>query len=522
MNNAMILGGHMINRITKAVGALALAFGAMGAASAIAQDKSDTLRVAMYVQATTMGDVYGKNYIWPHMYWWEGSYDSFVRVDDKGRTLPFAVESWKNINPTTWQITFRDDITFWNGKKNTAENIGKTMDFLLNSETGPSAGVLRASKLASYRVIGPQTLEIVTPKPDPIFIPKLAAFYVVDMDTFLDLGAGEFSTQPMASGPFKITSWTDQEQRSVAFDKSWRPAKVGNMSILNVPEAATRVAALQSGEVDVAFNLGPDDVPRVRASGHTAAVESAPFVASMGLFTEDFANKWNGKPPFADRRVRQAANYALNKEVMVKELLGGMGKPASQPAVPTTFGYNDALKPYPYDPEKAKRLLAEAGYPNGFDILMETSGVYGAAGDVFQVMASDLAAVGINVTINVMPFAERSKRFYGNSWKGDITSFTSFFSPPQDGSIPFSVYGCDLPNTFTCIPKLTPLIQAQANELDPDKRLKILQDLMRLANEEAMALYLFEGFDITGISKRVAGYKNWNKVIHYENMSITN
>ncbi|MDA0260711.1 MAG: ABC transporter substrate-binding protein [Proteobacteria bacterium] len=511
-----------MNKLLKAISALALISGVMSAGGAIAQDKSDTIRVAMYTQASTRGDVYGKNYIWPHMYWWEGSYDSFVRVDDKGRTLPFAVKSWKNINPTTWQITFRDDITFWNGKKNTAENIGKTMNYLLNTDAGRAAGVLRASKLASYRVVGPQTLEIVTPKPDPIFMPKLAAFYVVDMAAFEDLGIGEFSKRPVASGPFEITSWSDQEQHSKAFAASWRPAKAKNMVIIEVPEAATRLAALQSGEVDIAFNLSPDHVPVVRAAGHTAAVESAPFVASMGLFTVDFANKWGGKPPFADKRVRQAANYALNKDAMVGQLLGGLGKPASQPAVPTTFGYNSDLKPYPYDPEKAKRLLAEAGYPNGFDILMETSGVFGAAGDIFQVMASDLAKVGINVTINVMPFSERTKLFNGNSWKGDITSFTSFFSPPQDASIPFSVYGCDLPNTFTCIPKLTPLIKAQANEMDPEKRLEILKELMKLSNEEALALYLFEGFDITGVSKRIAGYKNWNKVIHYENMSIIN
>lgn len=487
-------------------------------------DMKDTMVVAMYQQAGTLGDVYGKNYIWPHMYWWEGSYDSYVRVDDKGRTLPFAVKSWENINPTTWRITFRDDIVFWNGKKNDANNIGKTFDYLLNSDAGKAAGVLRASKIASYRVVGPQTVEVVTPKPDPIFVPKLAAFYVIDMDAFLDMGVADFAVNPVASGPFRITSWSDQEQTSVRFDQSWRPAKIKNMRILNVPEAATRVAALETGEIDIAYNLGPDDAPRVRAAGHQVMVEPSPFVASMGLFTVDFADKWgdspSGKPPFADKRVRQAANYALNKEAMVDQLLGGMAQPASQPAVPTTFGYNPDLKPYPYDPEKAKQLLAEAGYPNGFDILMETSAVYGAARDIFQVMATDLGRVGIRLTINVMPFAERSKRFNGNSWEGDITSFTSFFSPPQDASIPFSVYGCNLPNEFTCIPKMTPLIEAQAQEMDPDKRLKILQELMRMSNEEALALFLFEGFDITGVSKRVSGYKNWNKVIHYENMTI--
>ncbi|MBM3504180.1 MAG: ABC transporter substrate-binding protein [Alphaproteobacteria bacterium] len=489
-------------------------------APAQSQDARETLRVAMYTQTNTLGHVYGPNYIWPHMYWWEGSYDAFVRVDDKGQVQPFAIERWENVNPTTWRVTFRNNVTFWNGRTNDAANIGKIFEYLM-TETGKAAGVLRAAKFSAYKVVGPQTLELVTPEPDPIFIPKLAAFYVIDMAAFNEMGVTDFSVKPVASGPFRVTKWDNQEQTSVAFDKSWRPAKIKNMRILHVPEAATRLASLQAGEIDVAYNMGPDDVPRIRAAGHTAAIESAPFVASIGLFTVDFAKKWpNGKTPFADKRVRQAANLALNKDALVGQLLGGLGKAAGQPAVPSTFGYNPDVKPYPFDPERAKRLLAEAGYGSGVNLLMETSAVFGAAGDVFQVIASDLGKVGFNVTVQVLPFAERSRKFFGNSWAGDLTSFTSFFSPPQDASIPFSVFGCDLPNTFTCIPELTPLIQAQAKEMDRGKRLAQLQELMKRANEEALALYLFEGFDITGIAKRVGGYKNWNKAIHYESMTI--
>jgi peptide/nickel transport system substrate-binding protein len=402
---------------------------------------------------------------------------------------------------------------------NDGANIGKTFDFLA-TETGKAAGVLRAAKIAGHKVTGPQTLELTTPEPDPIFVPKLAAFYVIDMQAFNDQGVADFTVKPMASGPFRVVSWDNQEQKATAFDKSWRPALVKNLRILHVPEGAARLAAVLSGEVDLAYNLAPDDVPRIRAAGHTAAIESAPFVASLGLFTVDFAKKWNGKPPFADKRVRQAANYALNKEAMVGQLLGGLAKAASQPAVPSTFGYNPNVRPYSFDPERAKRLLAEAGYPNGFSVLMETSSVFGAAGDVFQVIANDLGRVGIKVEVQVIPFAERSKKFFGNSWSGDLTSFTSFFSPPQDASIPFSVFGCDLPNTFTCIPELNHLVAAQAKEMDRNKRQAILQELMQKSNEEALALYLFEGFDITGVSKRVKGYKNWNKVIHYEAMSV--
>ncbi|MSO64457.1 MAG: ABC transporter substrate-binding protein [Alphaproteobacteria bacterium] len=491
------------------------------AAPAAAQDAPDTLRVAMYQNSLTLGNVYGLNYIWPHMYWWEGSYDSFVRVDDHGQVLPFAAEKWENVDAKTWRVTFRKDVTFWSGRPNDAANVVKAFDYL-HTDVGKTAGIMRNMQLASYKAVDSHTVEFVTRDLDPLFIPKLAAFYVIDMAAFADLGVKDFAVKPVASGPFRIVSWTDQEQVSTAFDKSWRPAKTKNMRLLNVPEAATRLAALSAGQLDIAFNMAPDDVPRIRAAGHVAAVEGAPFAAQIGLFTVDFAKKWGGKAPFADRRVRQAVNYAVNKDAMVNQLLGGHGKPAGQPAIPGTFGYTPDVKPYPYDPTKARQLLAEAGYPRGFSTVFETSALFGAGGDVFQVVAADLARVGINIDVVLMPPGERQKLINDSTWKGDMTSVTAFFSPMQDASIPFQVFGCEIVTrpVSTCIPELTQLIRDQARELDPKKRLALLQELMKKSNEEALALFLFDGFDITGVAKRVKGYKNWNKVIHYEHMSV--
>ena len=479
----------------------------------------ETLRVAMYQQATPRGNVYGLQYIWPHNYWWEGVFDSFVRIDDQAQILPFAAQSWELVNPTTWRMTFRSDIAFGSGRQNDAANIVKAFEYL-HTEPAKGAGIMRNMKLASYRAVGPHTVEFVTAEPDPLFIPKLAAFYVVDMAAFTEMGVAAFAVKPVTSGPFQVQSWTDQEMSATAFNKSWRPAKTKHLRILNVPEAATRLSALISNEVDISFNLGPDDVPAVRAAGHVAAVEGAPFVAAVALFTEDFAKKWSGKAPFSDKRVRQAANYAINREALSKDYLKGLAPAAAQPATPSTFGYNPNVKPYPYDPAKAKQLLAEAGHPNGLTLLMETTAVTSGASDILQIMADDLKRVGINVSVQVMPFAERSKRFNGNSWAGDLTSFSMFFSPMMDASIPFSVYGCNLPNTFTCIPSLSPLIQAQEKEMDVKKRLSVLQELMQRQHDEAMALPLNNGFDVTGVAKRVKGYKNWNKVIHYEAMSV--
>ncbi|MBM3503589.1 MAG: hypothetical protein FJX65_06910 [Alphaproteobacteria bacterium] len=405
-----------------------------------AQDAKDTLRVAMYAQATVRGNVYGLPYIWPNSYYWEAAFDSFVRIDDKAMPGPFAVEKWELVNPTTWRLTFRQDIEYGSGRKNDAANIVKTFDFL-TSDAGKSAGVMRGVRIATYRAVGPHTVEFVTSVPDPLMIHKFAPFYVVDMAAFTEMGADVFAAKPVTSGPFRVVNWTDQEMTTTAHDKSWRPAKVKNLKIVNVPEAASRLAALESGQMDIVFNLGPDDVPRVRASGHVAAIEGAPFVNALAMFTTDFANKWNlgGKTPFSDRRVRQAANHAINRDTLVKDFLLGLATASGQPATASIFGYNPDVKPYPFDPVKAKQLLTEAGYPNGLSVKMEATPITSGTRDVLQLIASDLGKVGIKVNVEVVPFSTRATLYFQNKWQGDMTTFAMNFSPAMDASVPFSI-----------------------------------------------------------------------------------
>ncbi|MBM3503598.1 MAG: hypothetical protein FJX65_06955 [Alphaproteobacteria bacterium] len=505
------------------LGATIAAGWAMTTAPVLAQDAKDTLRVAMHSKAPSRGDIYTIFYIFPSMYWWEGIFDSFVRIDDKAQILPFAAEKWEVMNPTTWRVTFRKDVEFTSGRKNDAANVVKIFDYLHTTEAGKASGIMRNMKLASYRAVDSHTVEFVTPEPDPLLVAKFAAFYVADMVAFNDMGRANYGAKPVTSGPYKVVNWTDQEMQATVYEKSWRPAKIKNLYIVEVPEPASRLAAIVSGQTDMAHNLAPEDVARIKASGHTAAVEGAPFVDAVALFTKDFANKWSGKAPFSDRRVRQAANYALNRDSLAQNLFKGLARPAGQPAIPSTNGYNPSVLPYPYDPAKAKQLLTEAGYPNGFSVTMETAvGLLGGR-ELLQVVSEDLGKVGIKTEVVVVPFAERARLFNQQKWNGDLTSFAMFHSPVMDAAIPFSVYdGCRLPIGMVCIPALNELLAAQEKEMDPAKRRALLQELMKRSSEEALALYTFEGLDVTGISKRVRGYKNWNKVIHYESMTLEN
>jgi peptide/nickel transport system substrate-binding protein len=491
--------------------------------TAAAQDARDTLRVAMYAKSVPRGNPWAIQNIWPSMYWWEAVLDTFVRIDEKGQLVPMAAEKWEIVNPTTWRLTFRKDMEFTTGRKNDAENVVKIFDHLA-SERGRVTNIAQTIKLASYKAFDSHTVEFVTAAPDPLLIPKLAQFYVGDMTAYAELGPDGFGNRPGSSGPYRVVSWNDQEMIGTVNEKSWRPAKIKNVRIVEIPEPASRLAALESGQMDLIINMGPDDVPRIRAAGHSAVVDGAPNIVSLALFTVDFPGKWNmgGKTPFSDKRVRQAVNYAINRDSMVKDFFKGMIAAASQPATPATYGYNPNVKPHPYDPAKAKQLLAEAGYPNGLSLLMEPipANIIGGR-EILQIAAEDLAKVGVKVEINAMLFPAWSQLYNQKKWNGEMTSFSMILAPVMDASVPFSAtYGCGHQREFTCIEELTPLVQAQAVEMDRNKRLALLQELMKKSNEESLSIMLFEGIDINGVGKRIKGFKNVHRVVHYDAMTI--
>ncbi len=490
---------------------------------AVAQDAKDTLRVSVFTKARTRGNVYDTPVTSPGSYWWESVYDSFVRLDDKGQILPQAAVSWENVNLTTWRVKFRDGLTFSNGVKNDSANVKAIFDYFL-TDAGKIGGAIRTMKLASHRIVDAQTMEFVTQEPDPLVIAKFGAFYLAEMKAFNEMGVAAFSAKPVGSGPYAATRWDDTELVAVSNDKSWRPGKVRNLRITEIPEASARVSALESGQTDIVIIANTDDITRIKTAGHTAVVAAAPLVNSIAMFTIDFANKWNmgGKTPFSDKRVRQAMNYAVNKDAIVQQFLLGLTQVAAQPATPSSFGFNADLKPYPFDLVKAKQLLTEAGYPNGFSMIMETQVANVAGGsEVLQLMASDLAKIGVKLEVRGIPQTQWAGLLNSKKWEGDLTQFSSFVAPPMDASVPFIYYGCNLPNTFTCIEALNPLFAAQEKEMDRGKRETLLKDLMKMSHEEALQLYLYNGIDVFGVAKRVKGFNSWNRNPHYEAMSIS-
>lgn len=236
-------------------------------------------------------------------------------------------------------------------------------------------------------------------KPEAPFIANLAMnFAVIVSPTAVEKYKEDYTNHPVGTGPFKFVSWTKDDSIVVERNEDYWGQKtyLDRVIFKVIPDATARVLALKKGEVDIVDFPSPEDIPGIKATEGLKIVEQAGLnVGYLALNCE--------KKPFDNKLVRQAVNYAINKQDIIDGVYAGMGQVAKNPIPPGMWSYNDEIKDYPYDPAKAKELLAEAGYPDGFSTTlwaMPVSRPYNPNGKkVAEIMQANLADVGIDAAI---------------------------------------------------------------------------------------------------------------------------
>jgi len=526
-------------KLMKGAGALALLGGTtLTPLVAEAAGPKDTLRIAKYANAPALGDVF-TNSGSPSQYWYGPLFDFITLVDESGELKPWLAESWQLVDPTTWRFKIRPGMEFSNGEKLDAAAVHASLDWAINTEEGKGKGVGRQlirAGIVSVSLVGSDTIEIKTKQPNPLTGKELYNLRVVAPKAWKDMGTKEYAKAPVTSGPFKVESWSDTAAEYVRFDKSWRKSPLQRISFRVLPEEITRLQALVSEQVDLAIGMSPDNVAAIERAGQKALVNRAPLDLSWVLLSEDaaynYAKQTNGgkEPaikervsPFKDKRVRQAANMAIDQNAIVKDLLLGMGEPTNQKANKFTFGYNASVPKYEYNLEKAKQLLAEAGYPNGFDMSSEVY-VGGIAKDkeIYEYAGAQLSKIGIRTTVKALAFND----YFRKNQTGDIESWafglSMRYEPLMDPDFVLKARSCLAAGPkFMCVPEMVPLIEAQSREMDVEKRRKMLQELQAITHDQATSLFLAGVPEIYGYNKRVSGLAVWNQRIQYDQIKLT-
>jgi len=418
-------------------------------------------------------------------------YDALTWLNFEGGLEPAVALSWENEFPKVWVFTLRPGVTFSNGKAVDADAVVGTLAAMYDPEVNHPR-TADVGKLESFSARDAMTVEVVTPEPDPLLPQRLSLVPIIDPEAWAELGQLEFSKNPVGTGPYVIESWGNNNTRPVlvARDHAWRPAQqMTRVEVKVVTDVGARVAGLLTGEFDIAVGMGSDDLPLLESNGYTAKVLGSPDILSIAL-----RNVRDDNSPIKDARVRRALNYAVNKQAIVDFILGGTTRAAHQPSSPGLIGYNPDAEPFSYDPDKARQLLAEAGYPDGFDIKFY---VYGGLlpGDtlIFQQVAQDLTAVGARTELRQISFPDYVRRLFAGDWD-DADGFSigwmnRILWDPQRS---YEQFSCGYTAPFYCDEEAMPLIAAARTEMDPERREEMMRELVLRLRDQGAALWLVE------------------------------
>ncbi len=504
--------GHAGPPARRAVGACALTAGLLlwGAAPWAAER---VLRVATYGLPGGLGNPHSSTSI-SEMYVWAAIFDSLTRVDGHGRVHSALALSWQALDELTWRFKLRPGVTFSNGEPFDASAAVATVDYIISAEAARESVAREFLSISGARRIDDLTVDITTRQPTLILPAMLAGLRVVAPEQWRRLGPAGFARAPVGTGPFKVDSWEAAKVSLSAHRNSWRPPRVDRLEIYEILEQAARRQGIQSGRLDIALGLMPDDIEALERTGDTPYISPGAGVVGMSFITVKDS-------PVKDIRVRQALNYAVNKDIIVDVLFKGHTQPAGQPAPHYVHGYNPALKPYPYDPGRARALLAEAGYPNGFDMVAEVvlSGTT-AAGPLYSFLIEQLAGVGVRLEVRNIPIGQLITKAVTGSFVGEGFGMEWDFKPTLDAMRPVPMHSCLRLVPWHCDPATVPLIEAAQREFDPVRRLALLQDIMRIYHEDPTMLYLYETMHFDGVNKRVRNFEPVNRIINYHEIQV--
>ncbi|MEQ8249111.1 MAG: ABC transporter substrate-binding protein [Alphaproteobacteria bacterium] len=444
------------------------------------------------------------------------AFDPVTYGADTG-TVPGLAVSWKNISPTTWELKVRQGVTFHDGKALHASDIADLINWL-NTDEGKAKGIntLRnMSNIIAARVIDDATLEVSTKTPDPMVPPLLGGLYVVNMKLFNDVGYDGITTNPIGTGAYKSVSWQKDVIEVTPHTAGWRVGKIDKLVVRELPEVAARMSAFESKQVDLAIEVSPETRSRVEAAGGKLVVSSTPQNINLMFF--------QNRPgtPLHDVRVRQALNYAVNKQAFVDAILGGLSVPAGQPAARTVNGYNPDVAAYPYDPAKARQLLAEAGYGDGLELLAEAVVNVAERREIYSQVALDAAKVGVKITINEITLPDLIGKVRDSTKMAPLFGFNYGSEPTMDVMRSINaLHSCNTATKWTCFPEIEPTIKAANEEFDENKRREMLKQINKHYHDQASAIFLYEEVQIDAVSNKVSGYAPKNRVINWHDLSI--
>ncbi|GAA4130680.1 ABC transporter substrate-binding protein [Aminobacter aganoensis] len=334
-----------------------------------------------------------------------------VEPDANLQIHPNLAESWKNTDPLTWEVKLRQGVKFHDGSPLTAEDVIYSLERVSKIENSPAPFTANVGPIDKMEIVDPQTIRFTTKKPTPQFMELAGMVYIVSKKATEGKTSQDFigGAAAIGTGPYKFVEWVPGDrlvlQRN---DEFWgEKPEFEKVTFRAISNAAARVAALRSGAVDLIDGVPPADVATLKGV-ENIALHSTPSSRIIYLaldsardespFVTDSAGKKLVPNPLKDTKVRQAISKMVDRQLLIDRILSGAGVPAGQLVPAGIGGHSDKLEPGAIDLEGAKKLLAEAGVPDGFGITVHSSNDrFAGDGDVAQALGQLFARGGLKV-----------------------------------------------------------------------------------------------------------------------------
>ncbi len=398
----------MISRFARAA-ACALTFAVAGVA---AQD----LTVGLSTPITTL-DPHFHN-LSPNNAMARHVFETLIRTDEAQRQFPGLAESWKALSDTEWELKLRKGVKWHDGKPFTAEDVIATFKRVPNVPNSPSSFAVFVRPIADIRAVDAHTLRLKTASAHPLLPSDMSAVLILPKEVAETAKTEEFNSGKamIGTGPYKYAEYVSGDRVVLSRHDGYWGTKPhwSKLTFKMIPSAPARVAALLAGDVQMIENVPTADIPKLKSDARVAlssAVSNRLIYLHMDSGREKnspFVTTTDGKPmeanPFRDPRVRRAISKMIDRDAIVSRIMEGQAVPAGQLLPEQFFGTSKKLKPEKYDPEGAKKLLAEAGYPNGFGLTLHApNNRYINDAAVAQAVAQFLSRNGIPTKLDTMP-----------------------------------------------------------------------------------------------------------------------
>jgi len=413
-------------------------------------------------------------------------FDPLVMKEPGGRIKPGLAESWRAVDDTTWEFRLRKGVRFHDGSIFTAADVVFSLDRIPNVPNSPSPFTTYTKQVTEKIVVDPWTLRLKSTAPYPQMPNDMSTVLIVSSKAAANATTDDFNTgkATVGTGPFKFVRWQKGDRIELARnDAYWGPkAPWDRVTFRIITSDPTRVASLLAGEVRAIENVPTTDLAKLGGNKNLAIYRTV-SVRLMYLhldtardrtpFATDKAGKPLEKNPLRDLRVRRAMSKAINRPALVERVMEGAAVAAGQLMPENFFGFSPALKPEPYDPEGARKLLAEAGYPDGFGLTLHApNNRYVNDEQIAQAIAQLLARVGIQTRVDAMP----SSVYFSRGSKLEFSfMLVGWGAETMEASSPLKALLATFNRGRYSNPKLDAVLDQALATVDDPKRERLLQ-----------------------------------------------